>query len=151
MPRPAKPHKQWDVTGTRIPVRTCVVSRERRPQSELLRVVHTAQGWQLDPKRRIPGRGAYISPDRPELHTIKVLRRLARAEAETLAALLELYRRTGTLEVAHSGTLEVAHSGTLEGSDNTANNNSSSRNTVQNGVSKQERLWKNKLTEVTDG
>lgn len=143
MPRPAKPHKQWDAAGTRIPVRTCVVSRERRPQSELLRVVHTAQGWRLDPKRRIPGRGVYISPDRPELHTVKSLRRFARAEAEALAALLESYRTTRTLEVAHSDT--------LEGSNNTVNNNSSSQNTVLDGVSKQERLWKNKHTEVTDG
>lgn len=142
MPRPAKPHKQRDVTGARIPVRTCVVSRERRPQSELLRVVHTAQGWQLDPKRRIPGRGAYISPDRPELHTVKALRRFARVEAETLAALLESYRRTAALEVADSAA--------LEGSDNIVEN-LSSQNTVLDGVSNQERLWKNKLTEVTDG
>jgi predicted RNA-binding protein YlxR (DUF448 family) len=119
-----------------------VVSRERRPQSELLRVVHTAQGWQLDPKRRIPGRGAYISPDRPELHTVKALRRFARVEAETLAALLESYRRTAALEVADSAA--------LEGSDNIVEN-LSSQNTVLDGVSNQERLWKNKLTEVTDG
>jgi hypothetical protein len=142
MPKPTKPHKQQDVTGAHIPVRTCVVSRERRPQSELLRVVRTAQGWQLDPKRRIAGRGAYISPDRPELHTVKALRRFARVEAETLAALLESYRRTVALEVADSGT--------HEGSDNIIEN-SSSQNTVLDGVSKQERLWKNKLTEVTDG
>ncbi len=151
MPRPTKPHKQWDAAGTRIPVRTCVVSRERRPQSELLRVVRTTQGWMLDPQRRIPGRGAYISPDRPELHTVKALRRFARAEAETLAALLESYRRGRTHEGADSGTHEGADAGTHEEPDNTVTNNSSTQNTVLDGVSKQERLWKNKLTEVTDG
>ena len=133
MPKPSSPHKQWDTTGKRIPVRTCMVSRERHPQTELLRVVRTANGWQLDPKRRIPGRGAYISPDRPELHSVKALRRFARGEAEQLAAILEVYRTQGSKP------------------NNTVSNTRSSQNTVQNGVSKQGRLWKNKPTEVTDG
>lgn len=134
MPKPSTPHKRLDTDGKRIPVRTCVVSRERRPQSELLRVVRTANGWQLDPKRRVAGRGAYISPDRPELHTVKALRRFARGEAETLAALLEAYR-----------------AGKIETTVNTVNDTQFSQNTVGHGVSKQGRLWKNKPTEVTDG
>jgi uncharacterized protein len=48
------------ITGTHTPIRQCVGCRGRAPQTELLRVA--AQGGELfsDPRRRLPGRGAYV-------------------------------------------------------------------------------------------
>jgi uncharacterized protein len=48
------------ITGTHTPIRQCVGCRGRAPQAELLRVA--AQGGELllDPRRRLPGRGAYV-------------------------------------------------------------------------------------------
>jgi predicted RNA-binding protein YlxR (DUF448 family) len=95
MPRPERqPHRAWDAAGKRIPIRTCAVCRSRRPQAELLRVVVAASGLEIDPKRRLEGRGAYLCLDRPECHTVKALRRFARADAETFAAKLETYLNT---------------------------------------------------------
>ena len=42
------------------PQRTCVACRQRRPQAELLRLVLAPEGWRADPRRRLPGRGAYV-------------------------------------------------------------------------------------------
>jgi predicted RNA-binding protein YlxR (DUF448 family) len=46
------------------PIRTCVGCRNRRPQGELLRVARRGDGSvYADPRRRGPGRGAYVCPD----------------------------------------------------------------------------------------
>ncbi len=46
-----------------IPIRTCMACGARAPQAELLRVVRdAANGLQLDPQRRAPGRGGYLHP-----------------------------------------------------------------------------------------
>jgi len=43
------------------PIRTCVGCGERAPQRTLVRVVAAADGLALDtPRRRAPGRGAYL-------------------------------------------------------------------------------------------
>ncbi len=48
-------------TDKHIPLRTCVGCRSIRPKSELLRLVRTPEGnFEIDPKQRKPGRGAYI-------------------------------------------------------------------------------------------
>ena len=70
------------------PERSCVACRRRRPQAELLRLARTPEGIVPDPRRRLPGRGAYVCPDRPECREAKRLRRFARAEADALAARL---------------------------------------------------------------
>lgn len=46
------------------PIRTCIGCRERATADELLRIV-AAPGAQVvpDPRRRIPGRGAWLHPD----------------------------------------------------------------------------------------
>lgn len=44
------------------PIRTCVACRQRRPQAELLRLAQGPEGWQADPRRRLPGRGVYVCP-----------------------------------------------------------------------------------------
>lgn len=49
----------------RSPERMCVVCRQMRKKSALLRVVKTAQGDILyDPTGKAPGRGAYICAER---------------------------------------------------------------------------------------
>jgi uncharacterized protein len=94
MKAPRAPHKQWDATGQRIPVRTCAVCRQRLPQSTLLRIARDdSKTVVLDPKRRIPGRGQYIC-NNPACHTEKVLMRVSRADASRLAQELEAWFNT---------------------------------------------------------
>ncbi|MDP6666549.1 MAG: YlxR family protein [Dehalococcoidia bacterium] len=48
----------------RVPVRTCVVCRERKPKDGLLRIVRTPGGEVVfDPTGRLNGRGAYVCSD----------------------------------------------------------------------------------------
>ncbi len=92
MKPPRAPHKQWDATGQRIPVRTCVVCRQRLVQSTLLRIArdHALKTVVLDPKRRIPGRGQYIC-NNPTCRTEKALMRVSRIDAPRLAHELEAW------------------------------------------------------------
>jgi uncharacterized protein len=66
------------------PVRTCVVCRTRRSQRELLRVVARGTTAVVDPRRRLPGRGAYVCPTGPCMEALggprlAALRRALRA------------------------------------------------------------------------
>ena len=48
----------------KIPMRSCVVTREKLPKQELLRIVKTTDGMILgDVSGKINGRGAYIKKD----------------------------------------------------------------------------------------
>ena len=48
----------------KIPMRTCVVTRERLPKQELIRVVRTPEGTVIiDQTGRANGRGAYLKRD----------------------------------------------------------------------------------------
>lgn len=48
----------------KIPMRTCVVSKESFPKKELLRIVRTPEGdIKVDLTGKINGRGAYIKKD----------------------------------------------------------------------------------------
>lgn len=48
----------------RIPLRTCVITKEQLPKQELLRIVRTKEGEILvDETGKINGRGAYIKKD----------------------------------------------------------------------------------------
>ncbi len=48
----------------KIPLRTCVVTREKLPKAELLRIVRTPEGEVLvDETGKMNGRGAYIKRD----------------------------------------------------------------------------------------
>ena len=48
----------------KIPVRTCVVTKEALPKKELLRVVRTPEGTVVvDETGKVNGRGAYIKKD----------------------------------------------------------------------------------------
>ncbi|MDY0210145.1 MAG: YlxR family protein [Acholeplasma sp.] len=45
----------------KIPMRTCVVTKELRPKKELIRVAATKEGQvSVDLKGKAPGRGAYL-------------------------------------------------------------------------------------------
>jgi len=46
--------------GKHVPMRTCVVCREKSSKRLLIRVVHTEHGIQVDPSGKLNGRGAYL-------------------------------------------------------------------------------------------
>ena len=49
------------MSGTkRIPERMCVVCRQMKPKTELLRIVNTAEGVVLDGTGKLNGRGVYV-------------------------------------------------------------------------------------------
>jgi len=43
-----------------VPQRTCVGCREVLPKRKMVRIVKTANGLQIDPTGKLPGRGAYL-------------------------------------------------------------------------------------------
>ncbi|MDD2923501.1 MAG: YlxR family protein [Anaerolineales bacterium] len=47
-----------------IPQRTCVGCREVLPKRQMVRVVRTADGIQVDPTGKLAGRGAYLHDQR---------------------------------------------------------------------------------------
>lgn len=48
----------------KIPLRTCIVTKENLPKSELLRIVRTPDGdIEVDLTGKLNGRGAYIKKD----------------------------------------------------------------------------------------
>lgn len=48
----------------KIPLRTCVITREKLPKKDLLRIVRTPEGKVLvDETGKMNGRGAYIKKD----------------------------------------------------------------------------------------
>ena len=71
------------MTQTReLRVRTCIATRERKADTDLLRVVvDPAEESRLlaDPLRRLPGRGAWITPDLSSLELAEQRRAFGRA------------------------------------------------------------------------
>ncbi|KAA8724930.1 YlxR family protein [Corynebacterium phocae] len=70
------------MSSTRL--RTCIATGKRRPDTELLRlVVDTSEQKQCrvlaDPLRRLPGRGAWITPEESALELAERRRAFARA------------------------------------------------------------------------
>ena len=48
----------------KIPMRSCVITKEKLPKMELIRIVKTPQGnIEIDTTGKINGRGAYIKKD----------------------------------------------------------------------------------------
>ncbi len=47
-------------TNGRVPIRTCVACKKQAPQAELIRLVKTGDGLELDIARRLGGRGFYL-------------------------------------------------------------------------------------------
>ncbi|WP_234401572.1 YlxR family protein [Thermobifida halotolerans] len=50
--------------GSAAPVRTCVGCRSKAAQSDLVRLALDGDAVVCDRARRMPGRGAYLHPDR---------------------------------------------------------------------------------------
>jgi predicted RNA-binding protein YlxR (DUF448 family) len=49
----------------KVPMRTCVVTREQFPKMELIRVIRTPEGEiTIDTKGKANGRGAYLKKDK---------------------------------------------------------------------------------------
>ena len=48
----------------KIPMRTCVVTKEKLPKKELIRVVRTTDGVIVDTTGKVNGRGAYLKLDK---------------------------------------------------------------------------------------
>ena len=47
----------------KIPMRMCVVTREKWPKQDLIRVVNTSEGIIVDPSGKVNGHGAYLKKD----------------------------------------------------------------------------------------
>ena len=48
----------------KIPMRMCVVTREKWPKSQLISVVRTENGVIVDPSGKVNGKGAYLKKDK---------------------------------------------------------------------------------------
>ena len=63
----------------KIPLRSCVITKERLPKQELLRIVKTKeQEVKVDPTGKMNGRGAYIKKDKAVLEKAKKTKALAK-------------------------------------------------------------------------
>ena len=70
----------------KIPMRSCVVTREKLPNSELLRIVRTTDGDIIaDISGKINGRGAYIKKDIAVLEKAKKSKILERQLETTIS------------------------------------------------------------------
>ena len=47
-----------------VPQRTCVGCRQTLAKRELIRIVRTPEGVEIDPSGKLPGRGAYVHEQR---------------------------------------------------------------------------------------
>jgi len=74
-----------------VPERMCVACRRRRPKGELLRLLLTPAGVEIDPTGKKPGRGAYVCKDSPECWEEKKLRRFAKGQAKALSEALRAF------------------------------------------------------------
>jgi len=64
----------------KIPMRQCVGCREMKPKRELIRVVKSPEGAvSLDFKGKLPGRGAYVCPQKDCLTKARKSKALERA------------------------------------------------------------------------
>ena len=55
----------------KIPMRTCVVSKEKLPKKELIRIVRTTDGVIVDTTGKVNGRGAYLKLDKAVIDKAK--------------------------------------------------------------------------------
>nr|WP_052395746.1 YlxR family protein [Kutzneria sp. 744] len=83
------------------PIRTCVGCRARASDSELLRAVVRDETVVPDPRRRLPGRGAWLHPDPACLRAAERRRAFPRALRVTVA--LDLAVLTAHIESVAAG------------------------------------------------
>ncbi len=81
-----------------VPIRTCVACRQTAGKRALIRIVRSPEGVQVDPRGKLPGRGAYLHPARKCWERALATRALDRALRTTLSsqerAELETYAAT---------------------------------------------------------
>ncbi|WP_188827769.1 YlxR family protein [Nocardia camponoti] len=53
---------EWTADRPAQSVRTCIGCRKREPSADLLRIVAQGNALVADPRRRLPGRGAWLHP-----------------------------------------------------------------------------------------
>lgn len=63
----------------KIPLRSCVITKEKLPKKELIRVVRTKEGVVIDLTGKQNGRGAYIKKDKDIINKAKTNKALNRA------------------------------------------------------------------------
>ena len=63
----------------KIPLRTCIITREKLPKQELIRIVRTPEGTVIiDPSGKANGRGAYVKKDLEVIKKAKLTKVLER-------------------------------------------------------------------------
>ncbi|ACL69540.1 RNase P modulator RnpM [Halothermothrix orenii] len=62
----------------KVPVRMCIGCQTRKPKKELIRIIYNKKTGEIkvDPSGKLPGRGAYICPDKGCLKKAKKGNRL---------------------------------------------------------------------------
>lgn len=63
----------------KIPMRSCVVTKETLPKKELIRVVRTKEAVVIDLTGKVNGRGAYIKKDISVIEKARKEKQLSRA------------------------------------------------------------------------
>ena len=63
----------------KIPMRSCVVTREKLPKNELIRVVNTGDGIVVDLTGKVNGHGVYLKKDENVINDAKTKHILDRA------------------------------------------------------------------------
>ncbi|MDD2362043.1 MAG: YlxR family protein [Oscillospiraceae bacterium] len=80
------------VRAKKVPLRMCTGCGEMKPKRELVRIVKSPEGEiALDKSGRMPGRGAYVCPNRECLKAARKARRLEKAFSCAIPA--EVYSR----------------------------------------------------------
>ena len=79
----------------KIPMRTCVVTKEKLPKMELIRIVNTESGIIIDESGKVNGHGCYLKKDNSVFETAKskkILNRVLETEVpdEIFDKLMEL-------------------------------------------------------------
>lgn len=63
----------------KIPMRTCVITKEKYPKKELIRIVRTPEGnICIDETGKANGRGAYLKKDKEVIEKAKISKTLER-------------------------------------------------------------------------
>ena len=69
----------------KVPMRTCVVTHEKLPKNELVRVVKTEEGVIVDLTGKVNGHGCYLKKDAEVFNTAKnkkILNKVLETEVE---------------------------------------------------------------------
>lgn len=76
----ARPRQTIPATGKAAAMRTCIATGQTRPRAELLRFVRSPEGHVVfDMKKSLPGRGAWVTPERAAIERAVAKNAFARA------------------------------------------------------------------------